>query len=62
LKTDAWCNGRYLKDFGRIRPASKVRFAIGQPLWVRDRGREEQDAIVRFISEKLAQWSDGNGT
>lgn len=58
LKTDAWQNGRYLKDFGRIRPAAKVHFAFGEPLWVADRGREEHEAIVRFVSEKLQQWSD----
>ena len=57
LKTDAWGNGRYLKDFGRIGPASKVHFAFGEPLWVRDRGREEHEQIVRFISDKLTEWS-----
>lgn len=57
LKTDAWGNGRYLKDFGRIRPSSKVHCAFGKPLWVRDRGREEHEEIVRFISDKLAEWS-----
>lgn len=57
LKTDAWGNGRYLKDFGRIKPSCKVHFAIGKPLWVKDRGREEQEQIIHFISERLAQWS-----
>ncbi len=57
LKTDAWGNGRYLKDFGRIRPSAKVHFAFGKTLWVRGRGREEHEAIVRFISDKLAEWT-----
>jgi len=57
LKTDAWGNGRYLKDFGRIKPSSKVHFAFGNPLWVKDRGREEHEEIVRFISDKMAEWS-----
>jgi len=57
LKTDAWGNGRYLKDFGRIRPSVKVHFAFGIPRWVRDRGREEHEAIVRFISDKLVEWT-----
>ena len=56
LKTDAWGNGRYLKDFGKIRPSSTVHFAFGKPLWVKDRGREEQAEIVGFISEKLTEW------
>jgi 1-acyl-sn-glycerol-3-phosphate acyltransferase len=59
LKTDAWGNGRYLKDFGKIRPSSKVHFAFGKPLWVQDRGREEHDEIVQFIVEKLAEWNAG---
>jgi 1-acyl-sn-glycerol-3-phosphate acyltransferase len=56
LQTEAWANGRYLKDFGRIRPSSKVHVAIGAPLRIRDRGREEHEEIVRFISDKLAEW------
>lgn len=57
LKTDAWRNGRYLKDFGRIDPGATVHFAFGEPLRVKGTGREEQEAIVRFVSEKLAQWT-----
>ena len=57
LKTDAWGNGRYLKDFGKIRPCAKVDFAFGKPLWVKDRGREEHEEIVRFITDKLQEWS-----
>lgn len=57
LKTDAWANGKRLKDFGRIRPSSKVHIAFGEPLWVKGRGREEQAELIRFISEKLAEWS-----
>ena len=56
LKTDAWGNGRYLKDFGRIRPSTKVHFAFGAPLSVQDRGREEHESIGRFISDKLTEW------
>ncbi len=56
LKTDAWGNGRYLKDFGRIRPSSTVHFAFGEPLRVQDRGREEHEQIVHFISDKLRAW------
>jgi 1-acyl-sn-glycerol-3-phosphate acyltransferase len=57
LKTDAWGNGRYLKDFGRIRPALKVHCAFGKPLRIQDRGREEHEEIVHFISDKLTLWS-----
>jgi 1-acyl-sn-glycerol-3-phosphate acyltransferase len=56
LKTDAWGNGKYLKDYGRIVPSKPVHFAFGKPLTIRDRGTEEHHEIIRFISEKLKEW------
>jgi 1-acyl-sn-glycerol-3-phosphate acyltransferase len=56
LKTDAWGNGRYLKDFGRINPAVTVHFAFGEPLMIRDRGVEEHQRIIDFIMGKLGEW------
>jgi 1-acyl-sn-glycerol-3-phosphate acyltransferase len=57
LKTDAWGNGRILKDYGRIIPSRRVHFAFGKPLLIRDRGNEEHAAIIEFISGKLKEWS-----
>ncbi|MDI6801439.1 MAG: lysophospholipid acyltransferase family protein [Thermodesulfovibrionales bacterium] len=57
LKTDAWGNGKYLKDFGKIDPSKKVYFAFGEPLWIKDRGAEEHNKVVEFISNKLREWS-----
>lgn len=56
LKTDAWGNGRWIKDLGRIDPAKPVHIAFGSPLLVRDRGAEEQAAILGFIAERLQAW------
>lgn len=56
LKTDAWGNGRFLKDFGRIDPSKKVFFAFGKPLMVKDRGDEEHAEVIEFISAKLKSW------
>ncbi len=56
LKTDAWGNGRYLKDFGRIDPSKTARFAFGKPLSIKDRGSEEHHQIIDFISSKLREW------
>jgi 1-acyl-sn-glycerol-3-phosphate acyltransferase len=56
LKTDAWGNGRLLKDFGRIDPARTVHMAFAPPLRIADRGTEEHEAIVRFITTHLARW------
>jgi 1-acyl-sn-glycerol-3-phosphate acyltransferase len=56
LLTDAWSNGRILKDFGRIYPSKDVHFAFGEPLWIQDRGVEEHQAVIDFITSKLQVW------
>ncbi len=57
LKTDAWGNGKYLKDFGPVDPSKEVRFAFGPPMTVQKRGAEEQQATVDFIQQCLQEWS-----
>lgn len=57
LKTDAWGNGRFIKDFGRVNPSKKVRFAFGKPLFIKDRGAEEHRCVTEFISSKLKEWA-----
>ncbi len=56
LRTDAWTNGRYIKDFGFIDAAKPVHFAFGAPLSVIGKGTEEQQRIADFIGGKLAEW------
>ncbi len=56
LKTDAWGNGKILKDYGKIDRGKQVHFAFGQPMIVSDRGAEEHEAIIKFISAKLIDW------
>ena len=56
LKTDAWGNGSLLKDYGKIDPTRPVHFAFGRPLRIRDRGAEEQEEIISFITERLKEW------
>ena len=58
LLSDAWGNGKYLKDFGRIDVSKKVYFEFGEPMWVQDRGKEEHQAIVQFINRKLEAWKN----
>jgi 1-acyl-sn-glycerol-3-phosphate acyltransferase len=58
LRTDAWGNGKYLKDFGRIDPSKKVRFSFGAPMRVTGRGDEEHQKIIEFISGKLGEWGE----
>jgi 1-acyl-sn-glycerol-3-phosphate acyltransferase len=56
LRTNAWGNGTFLKDYGRIDPSKTVHFAFGKPLTIKDRGIEEHQEIIEFISGKLKVW------
>lgn len=56
VKTDAWRNGRYLTDFGRIDPSKDVHISFGRPLHVTERGAKEHQAVVDFIMDRLAAW------
>lgn len=56
LLTDAWGNGKLIKDFGRIDPKKKVHFAFGEPMTIQGRGDEEHEKIVAFITTKLREW------
>lgn len=56
LRTDAWGNGKLLKDFGRIDPRKPIRFSFGSPMEIRGNGRDEHRAVLAFIQEKLASW------
>lgn len=58
LRTDAWGNGRYLKDYGKIDANKRVYFAFGKPMTIKDRGVEEHAAIIEFITGKLREWGE----
>lgn len=58
LKTDAWQNGRYVKDFGVIEASRQASFAFGEPISVVGKGAEEHRAINAFIAEKLDSWTE----
>lgn len=56
LLTDAWGNGRLVKEFGKIDPRKRARFAFGAPIEVRGRGAGEHQRVIEFISHKLDHW------
>ena len=62
LMTDAWGNGKWIKDFGPIDPQKTVRFAFGEPIEIEGRGAEQHQEIIDFIEAKLNAWRSGNGT
>ena len=57
LKTDAWGNGKWLKDIGRIDATKRVHFEFGRPLVIEGRGTVQQKEATDFIHEKLSHWS-----
>lgn len=59
LKTDAWSNGKRLKDFGPIDPSKTIHFTFGDPMTVEGNGKDQHDAAVAFITRHLAEWSNG---
>ena len=59
VKTDAWENGRLLKDFGPIHPERKAHISFGEPLEVTGSGREAHETVVEYIQEKLGEWEEG---
>ena len=57
LKTDAWGNGKWIKDFGKIDPDKNVHICFGDPLRISGTGRKEHETIIQFIIDKLKTWS-----
>jgi len=58
LRTDAWQNGRWLKDLGPIDPTRKVYFCFGEPLDIQGNGKQQHQEIIDFISTKLNFWNE----
>ena len=56
LRTDAWGNGRWLKDFGVVDPRRPVRFRFGAPLAPDRRGAAAHRQTVAFIQQALEEW------
>lgn len=57
LKTDAWGNGKLLKDFGKIDPTLTIHIAFAEPKRVQGAGKEEQAELVAYIQKQLKQWN-----
>ncbi len=62
LKTDAWGQGKILKDFGPIYKEKTIHLAFGEPMQIEGHGKEEHAQICKFISDKLELWSKQDTT
>ncbi|MEG8946103.1 lysophospholipid acyltransferase family protein [Rosettibacter firmus] len=56
LVTDAWSNGKYLKDFGKIDPKREVKICFGEPIKISGNGSEEHQKVIDFIKSKFVEW------
>ncbi|MDQ7032912.1 MAG: lysophospholipid acyltransferase family protein [Desulfonauticus sp.] len=59
LKTNAWSNGKLIKDFGPIHPEKKIYFQFGPPISAQEIVKNPKQAhqrTVAFIKECLSQW------
>ena len=56
LATDAWANGKFLKDFGKIDPTKTVRFSFGAPVALSGRGGDQHQQLIHYIATKLDGW------
>jgi len=57
LRTDAWGNGKRIKDFGVIDPNRRIHFEFAPPLMVTGNGQQEHQAIISHIQTKLKEWT-----
>jgi hypothetical protein len=58
LKTDAWTNGQWFKDFGRICPQKKAHVAFAPPIILEGKGQAAQQEVIAFIQGKFALWQE----
>jgi len=56
LRTDAWGNGNYFKDFGKIDVSKTACFAFGKPFRVCGSGSRDHLNVIDFIRQKLDEW------
>lgn len=56
LLTDAWGQGKLIKDIGKIDNTKKVHFTFGEPIEISGSGSDELKRIIEFISSHLKKW------
>ena len=61
LKTDAWGQGRKIKELGPMRPGMPVRYCFAKPMYVQGQGKEEHAAVCQHISSHLEEWIQKDG-
>lgn len=61
LKTDAWGQGKRIKELGKIRTDLPIRFKIAEAMEVQGTGKKTHEEICAFIGKTLAEWQKKDG-
>ena len=56
VRTDAWGNGKRLKEFGPVRPEIPIRISFGPVTPVKGKGGDEHEEVTGFITKHLQEW------
>jgi len=56
LLTDAWPNGKLIKDLGKLDTSQKVHIAFGKPMEVTGNGSEQHQEVIEFVTTHLKKW------
>lgn len=57
ILTDAWQNGKIVKEFGKIDVSKTNQICFGEPRNISGNGSEEQKYVLNFIKQKLIGWN-----
>jgi 1-acyl-sn-glycerol-3-phosphate acyltransferase len=60
IMSNAWPNGKKIKELGKLDTNKIVRLAFGEPMKVESNGSEEHQKVINFIKEKFAEWGCEN--
>ena len=61
LKTDAWGQGKKIKELGPVKPGMPVRYSFAKPMYILGQGKEEHAAICQHIACHLEGWQQQDG-
>jgi len=56
LLTDAWANGKFIKDLGKIDTSKKAFLTFGKPIAISGNGAEQHQEVINFITSHLKEW------
>lgn len=61
LKTDAWGQGKKIKELGKVRPDLPARFKFAPVMRITGTGKKEHEQICDFIGETVTAWQAQDG-